>query len=119
MRSPRRAMCGSVLGLEAVVLALSSIVLITISRLPASAGLGTGLGLAAAAVLVAGLLRYEWAYFAGFAMQLAAIAVGVVAPAMFVLGIVFGALYTTAYLLGRKIEREQAARAGSPPDAGG
>ena len=40
---------------------------------------------------------------------LAAIALGVLAPAMFFLGAVFALLWGTAYFLGRKIERERAA----------
>ena len=104
-------MCASVLSLECIVLGLSSIVLITIEGVPAPAGLAIGLGLAVAAIVIASLLRMEWAYYAGFALQVAALALGVVVPVMVVLGAVFGALWTTAYVLGRKIEREQAARA--------
>ncbi len=111
MRSPRRIMCASVLGFECVVLALSSIVLISVEDVSAPTSLGIGLGLAVAALVIAGLLRLEWAYYAGFALQVAALALGVVVPAMIVLGAGFGALWTTAYVLGLKIEREQAARA--------
>lgn len=111
MRSPRRMMCAAVLLFECIVLGLSSIVLITIEDVSAAKGLATGLGLAVAAIVIAGLLRYESAYYAGFALQVAALALGIVVPAMIVLGAVFGALWTTAYLLGLKIEREQAARA--------
>lgn len=101
-------MCASVLGLEAVVLGLTSIVLISIENTSTGAGLGIGLGLAAAAIMTAGALRLEPAYYAGFAIQAAALAVGVVVPVMIVLGLVFGGLWTAAYVLGRKIEREQA-----------
>lgn len=111
MRSPRRMMCVAVLSFECIVLALSSIVLINIEDVSAPIGLAIGLGLAVAAIVVAGLLRLEWAYYAGFALQVAALALGFVVPAMIVLGLVFGALWTTAYVLGLKIEREQAARA--------
>lgn len=111
MRAPRRMMCASVLAFECIVLALSSIVLISVEDTSAGTGLGIGLGLAVAAIVIAGLLRYEWAYYAGFALQVAALALGIVVPAMIVLGAVFGALWTTAYVLGRKIEQEQAARA--------
>jgi hypothetical protein len=104
-------MCASVLGFECIVLALSSIVLISVEDVSTPIGLAVGLGLAAAALVIAGLLRVEWAYYAGFALQVAALALGVVVPVMFVLGLVFGALWTTAYVLGRKIEIEQAARA--------
>jgi uncharacterized protein DUF4233 len=115
MRSLRRMMCAGVLGVECIVLALSSIVLISVATLSPYAGLSIGLGLALAAILIAGLLRYEWAYYAGFVLQVAALAVAVVVPVMVVLGAVFGALWTAAYVLGLKIEREQAARAGGQP----
>jgi hypothetical protein len=59
--------------------------------------------------VVAGLVRYEWAYFAGFAIQVATLGLGFVVPAMFALGVVLGALYTASYLLGRKIEADRAA----------
>jgi hypothetical protein len=104
-------MCAAVLAFECIVLGLSSIVLITIEDVSAPTGLAIGLGLAVAAILIAGLLRFEWAYYAGFVLQVAALALGIVVPAMIVLGAVFGALWTTAYVLGRRIEREQAARA--------
>lgn len=110
MRSPRRMMCSSVLAFETIVLALSSIVLISVESTSPAVGLTTGLGLAVAAIVIAGLLRSEWAYYAGFALQVAALLLGIVVPVMIVLALVFGALWTTAYVLGRKIEREQAAR---------
>ena len=55
------------------------------------------------------MLRAEWAYVAGYAVQVAAIGLGFVVPVMFVLGAVFAALWAGADLLGRKIERERAA----------
>jgi uncharacterized protein DUF4233 len=111
MRSPRRMMCASVLAFECIVLALSSIVLIAVEDVSTATGIGVGCGLAVAAIVIAGLLRFEAAYYAGFAVQVGALAIGIVAPVMIVLGLVFGALWTTAYVLGRKIEQEQAARA--------
>lgn len=105
-------MCASVLGLEAIVLGLTSIVLISIENASLAAGLGIGLGLAAAALVIAGSLRFEPSYYAGFVIQVAALALGVVMPVMIVLGVVFGALWTSAYVLGRKIEREQALNQG-------
>jgi hypothetical protein len=110
MRSPRRMMCAAVLAFESIVLALSSIVLISVEDVSRVKGLVIGLGLAVAAIVIAGLLRSEVAYYAGFALQVAALAVGIVVPVMVVLGLVFGALWTAAYVLGRKIEREQALR---------
>jgi hypothetical protein len=104
-------MCASVLAIESIVLGLSSIVLISVEDVARTTGLAIGLGLALAAILIAGLLRHEWAYYAGFVLQVAALALAIVVPVMALLGAIFGALWTTAYLLGLKIEREQAARA--------
>lgn len=100
-------MCASVLGFECVVLALMSPVLIMVEDVPVGAGLGIGLGLAVASIAIAGLLRHEWAYAAGFAVQVAALAVGLVVPVMIFLGLGFGGLYLAGYLFGRKIEAER------------
>lgn len=102
-------MCAAVLALEAVTLGLTTPVMIMISDVPVGAALAVGLGLMAACLVVAGLLRREWGYALGWVIQLWAIALGVVVPIMFVLGPVFALLWGTAYLLGRKIERERAA----------
>ncbi|MFY9913451.1 MAG: DUF4233 domain-containing protein [Nocardioidaceae bacterium] len=108
MRSPRRLMCASVLGFECVALGLMTPVLITVEDVSTGVAVAIGVGLAVSALVVAGLLRFEWAYYLGFAIQVAALAMGVLLPAMIVLGLVFGALWTTAYVLGRKIEAQQA-----------
>jgi hypothetical protein len=109
MGDPRRTMCATMLALQCVVLGLATPVLITIADVDKAASLTIGLGLAAFALVVAALLRYEWAYYAGFAVQAATLALGFVVPAMFVLGALFGSLYAAAYLLGRKIEADRAA----------
>lgn len=108
-RSPRRGMCAAVLGLEAVALGLTTPVLVTIADVPVGTALAVGLGLATVSLLLAGMLRAEWAYKAGWAVQVAAVALGFVIPMMFVLGGIFAALWGAADWLGRKIERERAA----------
>lgn len=108
-RSPRRGMCSAVLFLEAIAVGLSTPVMITVAGVEASTALSVGLGLAVACLVAAGMLRSERAYLLGYAIQAAAVALGVVVTAMFFLGAVFAALWTTADLLGRRIERERAA----------
>lgn len=107
-RSPKRGMAAAVLSLEAVTLGLTTPVLIVIAEVPAGAALAVGLGLALACVLLAGMLRTEWAYGLGWAIQVVAIALGLVIPVMFLLGPVFAALWAGAVLLGDRIERERA-----------
>ncbi|SFB00585.1 Protein of unknown function [Nocardioides alpinus] len=107
-RSPRRGMCAAVLSLEAIALGLTTPVMIAISDVPAGTAVAIGLGLAVVCLLLAGMLRAEWAYLAGYVVQVAAIGLGFVIPVMFGLGAVFAALWAGADLLGRKIERERA-----------
>ena len=108
-RSPRRGMCAAVLSLEAIALGLTTPVMIAIADVEVSTALVVGLGLMLACLVVAGMLRSEWAYWLGWAIQAGALALGFVVPLMFVLGAIFALLWGTAYFLGRKIERERAA----------
>ena len=107
-KSPKRAMCAAVLSLEAIAVALSTPVMITLSDVRPAWALPLGLGLAALCVVTAGMLRRPFGYQLGHALQVAAIALGFLAPLMFVVGILFALLWGTAFGLGRKIERERA-----------
>ncbi len=107
-RSPKRGMCAAILSLEAIVLALTTPVMINLAGVPVGTALAVGLGLCVACLLLAGLLRWEAAYAVGWLIQVAAIALGFVVTMMFVLGAIFALLWGTAYFLGRKIERERA-----------
>ncbi len=103
-----RRLCSAILLLEAIALALSAPVLIQVAGVGRATGLWIGLGLGVACLLVAGLLRFRWAYVVGWAIQLAAIALGAQVGAMYVLGAIFLLLWGTAYFLGRRIETERA-----------
>ena len=118
-RSPRRGMCAAVLSLEAVTLGLTTPVMISVAGVDTATALWVGLGLAVACLLLAGLLRAEWAYSLGWVIQGAAVGLGFVIPLMFVLGGIFALLWGSAYLLGRKIERERAAAYAAYDAAGG
>lgn len=108
-RSPRRGMCAAILTLEAITLGLTTPVLITITDVSTGTALGIGLGLLAACIVAAGMLRSSAGYALGWAIQVAAVALGVLVPMMFFLGAVFAVLWGAADFLGRKIERERAA----------
>jgi hypothetical protein len=107
-RSPKRGMCAAILALEAVVLGLTTPVMINLAHVPWRTACAIGLGLCVACLLLAGLLRSEAAYLAGWVIQVAAIGLGFVVTMMFVLGAIFALLWGTAYFLGRRIERERA-----------
>lgn len=110
MRSARRSMCAAILGLQAVVLGLTTPVMISVAEVSVATALWVGLGLTAACVVTAGLLRWAWAYYLGWAIQLASLVLGFVVPMMFFLGAIFTALWAGAYFLGARIDRERAER---------
>jgi Ni/Fe-hydrogenase subunit HybB-like protein len=73
-----------------------------------------GLALAASCLLAAGLLRTSVGYVLGSAVQVAVLASGLVLPAMFILGAVFGGLWVLAIVLARKADRYARLRAAEP-----
>lgn len=105
----RRRLCAAILTFEAIVLGLTTPVLISVEGVDASQALWTGLGLMALCILTAGMLRREWAYGLGWLVQAAAVVMGLQITAMFVLGVVFLALWVAAYLLGGRIDAQQGA----------
>ena len=102
-------MCAAILSLEAVVLGLTTPVMVNLAHVPWRTACAVGLGLCLACLVLAGLLRSEVAYAVGWVVQVAAIGLGFVVPMMFFLGAVFALLWGTAYFLGRRIERDRAA----------
>ena len=104
-------MCASVLAFEAIVLGLTTPVMITAADVDTGSSLVVGLGLTVAAVVVAALLRFRWAYALGTLLQVAAVGLGFVVPTMFVLGVIFAAFWAMAIVLGRRVDAAKAARA--------
>ena len=102
-----RGMCAAMLTFEAIVLALSVPVMISVEDVDRPLALGLGLGLAVLCLVTAGLLRHSWAYGVGHVLQAAAVCLGFLVPVMFFVGAMFAALWALAYLLGRKIETDK------------
>jgi hypothetical protein len=102
-----RRLCATVLIFEVVVIGLAIPVAITIGHArPAQAGVVGGV-LAVAALVIAGLVGRPgqgWTLVGGTVLQVAVIATGIVVPAMYGLGAIFGALWLTAIWLGRRYQ---------------
>lgn len=103
-----RGMCAAMLTLEAVILALSVPVMISVEDVSTPLALTAGLGLALLCVLTAGALRRPQAYVIGHAIQAGAIALGFLVPIMFFVGAMFAALWFGAFFLGKRIEEDKA-----------
>ncbi len=101
-------MCAAMLTLEALVLALSVPVMISVEDVDSGLAVGLGIGLAVLSLITAGLLRRPWAYLLGHAVQVGAICLGFVVPVMFLVGAMFAGLWALAYFVGRRIEADRA-----------
>ncbi len=91
--------------MEAIVIGLAIPVAITVEHAGAGVGGAAGGGLAVAAVLLAAVVGRPgigWALVAGSVLQVLVIAAGAVVPAMYFLGVIFGALWATAIWLGHR-----------------
>ena len=110
-----RGICAAVLVFEGMVIFFATLVALDLSDISDSTLWWVGVSGAVLCLLLAGLLRYRWAFLAGSVLQGALVAAGFVVPAMFFLGLVFAGLWFFALHLGRKVERIQAARAADQP----
>lgn len=111
----QRRLCSAILFLQAIVLGLTTPVLVQSEDLSTTQALVIGLGLMLACFVAAGMLRRRWAYPLGWAIQVGALALGFFTPVMIVLGVVFGVLWFTAVRLGSTIDRDKAAAAAAQP----
>ena len=105
-----RGMCSAVLSFEAVMMLLSILVLNGFSSLPVSWAAAIGGGMAALCAVAIGTLGRPWGYGLGHAIQVAIIAMGLLAVPIFFVGLMFAGLWIAAYVIGMKIDRDRAIR---------
>jgi hypothetical protein len=108
-----RRLCGTVLGMEAVVVLLAIVPAKVLEHVSGGTAAAVGGAIALLAILLAGCVGrpgMRWALYAGTVLQLLVIASGVVMPAMYVLGAIFAALWFTGIWLARKVESAERAR---------
>ena len=102
-----RQLCGTVLIMEAVFIGLAIAPAIVLEHLSRGVAGGVGGGLAVCALVLSGLVGRPgmgWALWAGTVLQALVIAAGVVVPAMYVLGVIFAALWVTGIWLARRMQ---------------
>ena len=106
-----RGIAASVLVFEGLVVFFATLVALDLSEVDDATLWWTGGSVGVACVVAAGLLGRRWGYVVGSVLQAFVVAAGLLVPAMFVLGVVFAALWFLALHLGRKVARLEAARA--------
>jgi hypothetical protein len=107
-----KRLCGTVLIMEAIILGLAILPAIVLEHANRPLAGGIGGGLAFCALLLSGMVgrpHMGWALKAGTVLQVLVIAAGVVVPAMYVLGVIFAALWVTGIWLARRHAAPQTA----------
>jgi hypothetical protein len=124
-RSVRRSLASIVLAFEVVVVFLGALVIWGLSREDGGPfGLPTWVPLAAGGVLILlmlatiPLLRFEWAYVLGWALQALVLASGLLNPAMYLVGAIFGGMWVYCMIVGTRIDRARAADAAAGTEPG-
>ncbi len=108
---PKRPMNGSLaalLLLEGIAIALSVPVMIVVSGVPAAPALIAGLGLALVAFAASGMQTRRGGRAVGSVVQVGAVALGFLTPAMAILGAIFGICWVAGLLLEDRIRRIRA-----------
>jgi hypothetical protein len=112
-----RTLCSSVLMLQAIVLGLAIPVALALSDVDDALVLWVGGALIVCCFLATGLLgRGPVGLALGWVVQVGSVLSGFVVPAMFLLGLIFGALWYFAIKLGRKGDAATAAHRASLED---
>lgn len=100
-----RVLGSTVLALEAIVVMLAIPVAINNSDVNAVLALSVCLGIALLMLLTIGVITKPYAVPLGWVLQVVAIALGFVAPPMFVIGGIFALLWFFAVRNGQRIDR--------------
>ncbi len=111
-----RGLASAVLGLEAIVLLLVVPVAVTVFDVDAAVGISAGVLLIVACIIAIAGLGRGWGYQLGWVVQVLAIGLGFVVPAMFALGGIFALLYFFALRIARQVELQNATREEPPAD---
>ncbi len=113
-----RVLGTSVLAFEAIVAALF-IPVAYFSGLVTNGATAAWAGaiLAVLCIVAAGTIMRPYGVALGWAVQVLFVAAGLIVPLMYILGLVFAALWWGALRYGREADRARARRAGSRPDA--
>jgi hypothetical protein len=103
-RSVSESLLSIVLGLEAFLVFFVTLAAFGLRALPPVAAFAGGGALIVALILVAGLLRYRWGVWLGWALQAVLVATGVVLPIMYFIAAGFVAIWIYCFVKGRQLD---------------
>lgn len=107
-RSATESLLSIVLLLEAILVFFVTLVIFGLRLLPASAAFGGGAVLFVVLLVVGRLVRFPFGVWFGWVMQAVLITVGVLVPLMYFIGVVFLAIWSYCFVVGRRLDRRNA-----------
>lgn len=116
-RSVTESLLSIVLLLEAIVLLFVVLVFFGLKTVPPAVAFGGGAAAIVVILITVGLLRWAAGVALGWLIQLALIALGILNPVMYVVGIGFAAFWTWCFVRGRQIDVRRASYLIAHPDA--
>ncbi|MEU1970548.1 DUF4233 domain-containing protein [Microbacterium sp. NPDC019599] len=112
-----------VLVFESIVVFLGGLTVFGLKALPAGIepwwGVVAGTVLAALMLLTAGVLRYRWGIWLGWALQVLLLLGGFLLPALWIVGMIFGGMWAYATIKGASLDRRNARLAAEAETANG
>nr|WP_204920469.1 DUF4233 domain-containing protein [Microlunatus panaciterrae] len=99
-----RSVLLSVLIFEVIIFGLAIAVMLQVSKVAVGPAVGFGSVAAALALVAAGLLRRPVGFVIGWLTQGAAILLGLLTPAMFLVGGFFAGLWLISFILGKRLD---------------
>jgi hypothetical protein len=111
-RSTKVMFASTVLLLEAFVMFFATLAVFGLRRgeFPPALILGVGIALSAVMVLACAVLRKPWGIGLGWVLQVVLILTGIIEPAMFLVGVLFGICWWYGIRTGIRIDREAGER---------
>lgn len=117
-RSATESLLMIVLVLEACVMFFVTMTVFGLKVLPPALAFGGGFALLLAFAVTAGLVRYRWGVWLGWALQAVLVAAGFLLPAMFIVAAIFVALWVYCAVKGRQLDARNAGLLQQHPETG-
>jgi hypothetical protein len=103
-RTTSESLLSIVLGLEAALMFFVILTAFGLKAVPPVTAFAGGGALLVALVLTAGLLRFRWGVWLGWALQAVLIATGILLPVMYFIAAGFVAIWVYCFIKGRQID---------------
>lgn len=107
-RSATESLLSIVLALDAILVFFVMMAVFGLDLLPPAVVFGAGIGLIVVMALAGRLLSKPWGVWVGWALQGVLIALGAILTPMYVIGVLFTAIWTYCFITGRRLDRRNA-----------